>query len=137
MEKPEKTEKTEKAEQSIEHPKLWDTDATHLSILDFYTDVEIACDNMQLFKSDLLKVRESKNVSVRESQKVLTTLCKTINALVDFKTYLKETAYNKEHASEIHEEKRALRDFIKSASPEQMKKFRTFLRVEDKEEETK
>jgi len=92
---------------------------------------------LEELKKNLLKIRESGNLSVRQTQKVLTPLCKTIRSLSEYRTYVNETAYKIEHASEINEEKRALRDFIKTATPEQMAAFRMFLKTAKSEKSEK
>lgn len=120
----EKTEKTETNTERIVNDK---TD--HVAIHNFaMVDLLPVSNQMDLLKENLLSLRESGNISVRETQKILTTLAKTIHAVENFKTYLTETAYNQEHAVEIHEEKRALRSLIKDATPSEMSEFRAFLK---------
>ena len=113
-----------------ETTNLCKEDFDHTAIYHFGETIIPKIEKLTTFKEDLLQIRESKNISVRETQKVLTTLCKTIHALENFEIYLKEEAYSKEHAIEIHEEKRALRNLIKSASPDEMERFRVFLQAE-------
>ena len=113
-----------------ETTNLCKEDFDHTAIYHFAEAILPKIEKLTDFKEDLLLIRESKSISVRETQKVLTTLCKTIYALENFEKYLREEAYSKEHAVEIHEEKRVLRDLIKSASPEEMERFRVFLQKE-------
>lgn len=109
----------------------------HKAIFNLKTEIIQKTINLTGFKEDLLSIRESGNISVRETQKVLTTLCKTISAMTDYTDHLQTTAYNIEHHTEIHEEKRALRDMIKDASPDQMAEFRAFLKATKESKESK
>jgi len=134
METTEKIEKIEKIEKSgIEEEKncfvrIIENKEDHVAIHDTSQCLNAYKNTFIFLKDSLVSVRESGNISVRETQKVLTTLCKTIHSIDNFENFLKETAYNTEHASEINAEKRALREMIKSASPEDMAEFRAFLK---------
>lgn len=101
------------------------------AIYEFNSKINAKMLEFTVLKVDLLSIRESKNLSVRETQKVLTTLCKTINALSEYSDYLQVGAYNTEHAVEIFSEKRELRDLIKNATPDEMAKFREFLKTRE------
>lgn len=142
METTEKIEKIEKIEKpGIEEEKncfekCCENKNDHIAIHDISQAINAHKEALNLLKDSLISVRESGNVSVRETQKVLTTLCKTIHSMDMFETYLNETAYNVEHSGEINEEKRALREMIKSASPDQMAEFRAFIEQKKAKEPT-
>lgn len=101
------------------------------AIYEFNSSINAKILEFTVLKVDLLSIRESKNLSVRETQKVLTTLCKTINALSEYSGYLQIGAYNTEHAVEIFSEKRELRELIKNATPNEMAEFREFLKAKE------
>jgi len=114
--------------------KICENKDDHIAIFELSEAIKNHKDALNILKDSLVSVRESGNVSIRETQKVLTTLCKTIYNMNNFEVFLKETSYNVEHASEINEEKRALREMIKSASPADMSEFREFLKQKKEQE---
>ena len=78
-------------------------------------------------KNELLEIKKSKNISVRETQKLLTILTKTISEFEQFKTYLTDQYYNTGQTIENNVIKRDMRVLIEELSPEELIMFRKFI----------